>query len=145
MDRVAADLFVSGIEGAGDGDALARHGVTAVVGLTHEPPAGGYPDVSVTRVPMVDGPRNDADAFGRAVAAAREALAAGETVLVHCSAGASRSVAVAATALALERDPGLEAAFERVAANRPAADPHPTLVQRAADHYTAERSDSSHG
>jgi atypical dual specificity phosphatase len=140
MDQVATDLFVGGIEEAGEATALDRHGVTAVVGLTHESPPGGYPDgPSVTTVPMVDGPRNDADAFARGVAAVREALAMGETVVVHCSAGASRSVAVAATALALEREPGLEAAFERVVANRPAADPHPALVRRAANCYVDRR------
>ena len=53
--------------------------------------------VEVVRVPMTDGPRTEMASFRKAVDATRHRLAAGERVLVHCSAGASRSPAVAAT------------------------------------------------
>jgi protein-tyrosine phosphatase len=55
----------------------------------------------------------------------------GETTLVHCSAGASRSVSVAAAALAVHDGVDVREAFARVAAARDEADPHPALVRRA--------------
>ena len=132
MHRVAENLHVGGLDAAGDGAALRAAGIETVVSLTHDPPTGGYPDgVRVVREPMVDGPRNDATAFERVVDATRGTLAAGERTLVHCSAGSSRSVTVAAAALAGVTDRGLAAALGAVLSRRPPADPHPAPVRRA--------------
>ena len=137
MHRVGENLYVSGSGPAADHGRLREAGIETVVGLTHESPSGGYPEgVRVVREPMMDGPRNDAEAFERAVDATRDALAAGRTTLVHCSAGSSRSVAVAATALACATDRGLERALGTVLDRRPPADPHPALVRRAASYVT---------
>lgn len=137
MHRVDENLYVGGSGAAADHGALHEAGITTVVGLTHESPSGGYPDgVRVVREPMMDGPRNDADAFARAVDATLDALAAGRSTLVHCSAGSSRSVAVAATALACATGRGLERALGTVLGQRPPADPHPALVRRAASYVT---------
>jgi protein-tyrosine phosphatase len=81
---------------------------------------------------MVDGPRNDSEAFAAAARAVVAALERGETTLVHCSAGASRSVSVAAAALAVHDGVDVREAFARVGAARDEADPHPALVRRAA-------------
>ncbi len=82
MHRVAENLHVGGLDAAGDGAALRAAGIETVVGLTHDPSTGGYPDgVRVVREPMVDGPRNDATAFERVVDATRGTLAAGERTL----------------------------------------------------------------
>ena len=51
---------------------------------------------------MVDGPQNDVQTFERAVIETLERLDEDDRVLVHCSAGASQSPAVAAKALALD-------------------------------------------
>ncbi|WP_135829162.1 dual specificity protein phosphatase family protein [Halorussus halobius] len=80
---------------------------------------------------MMDGPRNDSEAFRRAVEAVVAALGDDETVLVHCSRGSSRSPAVAAAALAVRRGCSVETALAEVRASRPEADPHPALVSRA--------------
>ena len=85
---------------------------------------------------MVDGPQNDTQTFERAVIETLQRVDEGDRVLVHCSAGASRSPAVAATALALHTQIGLEAAFEQVANRRDAIDPHETVVRQAARVYT---------
>lgn len=132
MDAVGEDLFVGASEAAGDATLLNEHGVGAVVSLTHGSPEDGYPPgVAVTNAPMKDGPRNERGAFEAAVEATRAHLDAGERVLVHCSAGASRSVAVAATVLALRRDWAVERALSAVAERRAEADPHPALRRRA--------------
>ncbi|WP_255197687.1 dual specificity protein phosphatase family protein [Halorarius litoreus] len=135
MDRVADRLFVGT---AADATSL-DDGVTAVVSLTHDVPTVD-PEAAVVSVPLVDGPQCDATAFGRAVDETHDLLTAGETVLVHCAAGASRSPSVAATALALHSGQGLDAAFEQVADARAAVDPHPALVDRAATAYVDRRS-----
>ncbi|AZH27194.1 protein phosphatase [Haloplanus aerogenes] len=139
MDEVASGLFIGTVADAGDGERLRRRGVGVIVSLTYGDPDGGYPDgVTVVDVPMVDGPRNDLAAFGRAVTAVTSRLD-DYGVLVHCSAGASRSPAVAATALALSEGIGLDDAFRRVAAARDAVDPHDALVRRAASVYVDRR------
>lgn len=139
-DGIADGLFVGSIEAAGDEALLSDRGVETVVSLTHERPDGGVPPgVEAVAVPMRDGPRNERAAFERAVAAVRSRIDAGKTVLVHCSAGASRSPSVAATALALAEGVDLETAFDRTLDRRPAADPHPALVRQAARVYAALR------
>jgi atypical dual specificity phosphatase len=132
MDEVAPRLFVGTADNARDTTMLRDRGVTTVVSLTHQTPAVGAADVTVVDIPMRDGPQNDRDAFTEAVTELRAALERGETVLVHCSAGASRSPAVAATALALQNDQSLEDAFEQIADSRAAVDPHPALIRQAA-------------
>jgi len=139
VDEVASGLFVGTTVDAGDGPLLRSHGVTAIVSLTHGDPEGGYPDgTTVVDVPVVDGPQSDPAAFERAVTAVSSRLDGGG-VLVHCSAGASRSPAVAATALALHEGIDLDDAFRRVSARRDAVDPHDALVRRAASVFVDRR------
>ncbi|WP_253739218.1 dual specificity protein phosphatase family protein [Halohasta salina] len=136
MDRVAESLFVGTIEDAGTGPLLENHGTETVVSLTHSPPDTGFPEsVSVKQVPLTDGPQNDRAQFNEAVDVLVSALESGETVLVHCSRGASRSPSVAATALAITQDIGIKEAFEQVAEHREACDPHEALVRQAVAVY----------
>lgn len=139
MDEVAPGLFVGTPDDAGDATTLRDRSVTTVVSLTHQTPDVEAADVVVVDVSMRDGPQNDRDAFTKAVTELRTALERGESVLVHCSAGASRSPAVAATALALHDDRPLEDAFEQVADRRAAVDPHPAVVRQAANVFSSER------
>jgi protein-tyrosine phosphatase len=133
MDAVENRLFVGTIDDAENTMRLRDRSVDAVVSLTHDLPC--ISEVSVTRIPMVDGPQNDAQTFERAVIEMLERLEEGDRVLVHCSAGASRSPAVAAMAFALHTQIGLEAAFEEVVNRRDAVDPHEAVVRQAARVY----------
>jgi atypical dual specificity phosphatase len=140
MDEVVDGLFVGTVEDAGDEALMCEYDVEAIVSLTHADPDDGFASgPTVVRLPMKDGPRNDRQVFGRAVSRVLSRLRAGETVLVHCSAGASRSPAVAATAIALYDDVGLETAFEQVADRRNAADPHEAVLRQAARIYIRRR------
>lgn len=133
MDEVASGLFVGTVVDAGNESVLRERGVTAIVSLTHCEPESGFPsDVTVVDVPMMDGPQNEQSTFRRAVTEVLFRLDADDGVLVHCSAGASRSPAVAATTLALQRDIGLDEAFRQVSERRPVVDPHDALVRQAA-------------
>lgn len=137
MDEVADGLFVGTVEDAGDNALIREHSIVTIVSLTHRDPDGGFPsDVTVENVPMIDGPRNDQQRFDRAATHVLSCLKTEENLLVHCSAGASRSPAVAATALALYDEIGLEAAFKQVSKRRNAIDPHEAIVRQAACVYT---------
>lgn len=124
MDEVANGLFVGTLEDAGNKSILDEHGVSAVVSLTHAEPGSGFPeDKTVTRWPMMDGPQNSQEQFEQAVADVEAYLLQETEVLVHCSAGASRSPAVAATALALSPNTELEHAFKQISDRRTAVEP----------------------
>jgi protein-tyrosine phosphatase len=130
MDEVADGILVGTEADASDEPSLRAHDVDVVVSLTHRTPRTG--DVTRVDVPMADGPRNEFDAFAEAV---REVIARrerGDRVLVHCSAGASRSPAVAAAATTQLTEIDLNAAFKRIIDGRPEADPHDALVRQAA-------------
>ncbi len=140
MDDVADGLFVGTLADAGDWERVRESGIEVIVSLTHGDPEGGFPpSATVRNHPMTDGPQNERAAFEAAVSAVRDGLDAGETLLVHCRSGASRSPAVAATALALERATDLETAFQQVVTRRDAVDPHPALVRQAARVFTERR------
>lgn len=140
MDEVADGLFVGTVEDAGDKALIREHSISVIVSLTHSKPDDGFPsDLTVENVPMRDGPRNDQQRFGRAVTYVLSCLKTGDSLLVHCSAGASRSPAVAATALALYDEIGLEAAFEQVVKRRNAVNSHEAVVRQAARVYNQHR------
>ena len=136
MDEVDDRPFLGTLNDASTARPLRGKDVSAVVSLTHEPPA--VPDaagVEVVCVPMTNGRRNEATSFREAVDATRRRLAAGERVLVYCPAGAPRSPTVA-TVVALRHGVDLQAAFEQVPDRRPKIDSHESLVRRAATVYT---------
>ncbi|ELZ46089.1 Dual specificity protein phosphatase [Halorubrum californiense DSM 19288] len=137
MDEVADGIFVGTVSDAEDESLLRRRGVDAVVSLTHDDPDTG----AVARVdaPMTDGPRNEYDAFAAAAETVVKRREAGQRVLIHCSAGASRSPAVAAAAMTRLTDRSLGEAFEQVLAPRSEVDPHDALVRRAATFATEGR------
>ncbi|MEF8778104.1 MAG: dual specificity protein phosphatase [Natronomonas sp.] len=133
MDEVASGLFVGSIEDVEDRSLLDEHRISAIISLTHAEPETGFPaDVAVVRIPMMDGPRNEYQTFVRAVEEVLTRWEIGNRVLVHCSAGASRSPAVAATALSLSTDRTLEAAFQQLQRRRAAVEPHEALIRQAA-------------
>lgn len=132
MKQVAPDLYVGSLEDAGTDELLEQHGITAILALTHTEPERQYPDtVRVTDRPLVDGPQNDFEAFQDAVERLTALCEAGETVLVHCSAGSSRSGAIAATVLAKTEGTDVDRALARIQREKPDVDPHPALLDRA--------------
>ncbi|MFB6157366.1 MAG: dual specificity protein phosphatase family protein [Haloferacaceae archaeon] len=137
MDRVAPYLLLGTVEDANDRGALRRHGVDAVLRVS-APPARPYPEfVRVQAAPLVDGSDNAYDDFRHAADSLARLLEEGYTTLVHCTAGRSRSAAVVAAVLAVQRDTDVGTALGRVEVKR-AVDPHPHLVEQA-ERYVAER------
>lgn len=145
MDEVSPGLFVGALSDAGDEPLLQEHGVDRVVSLTHEDPENGFPDsVSVSKFEMMDGPQNDLEVLKEAVQDVVSALDSGESVLVHCSRGASRSVCVAATAVAIDQKLQMGKALLEVDKRRDGSDPHHRVVQNAFDAYRDLEGDPFH-
>lgn len=136
MDQVAPDLFVGTHADSAATQRLDEHHITTVVSLTHKSPEHSNQAIDIHSIPLIDGPKNDHDQFTKAVQQTVTAINQGECVLVHCSAGASRSPTVAATALALIEEIDLQNAIQQVADNRDAVDPHEALLRQAAHVYT---------
>jgi predicted protein tyrosine phosphatase len=139
VDEVFAGLYVGTLADAEDTTTLRDHGVDRVVSLTRSNPEVES-TVAVSKHALLDGPRSDGEVFRAAVEESVTGLNRGETVLVHCSRGASRSPSVAAAAIALHGGVGVEAAFEHVTERRAEVDPHPALVRQAVAVYRAHQS-----
>jgi atypical dual specificity phosphatase len=103
MPKPTERLVIGGIRRAGSRELYRTHGIDTVVRVTDRCPHSGYPDsVTVHTHPMDDGSRNRYEDFVRGAARVLHLLrATDETFLVHCTMGASRSIGVAAAALAV--------------------------------------------
>ncbi|WP_233553994.1 dual specificity protein phosphatase family protein [Halococcus sp. IIIV-5B] len=95
--------------------------------------------------PLVDGPGNDWSAFESTVDTARWLFRRDGSLLVHCTAGISRSSTVLAATLAAEERTSLAEAFDVVLDARPSAVSHPALRELAVVYLAARTESSSHG
>lgn len=94
---------------------------------------------------MADGPHSsdayggnyDYDTFTAAADCVAAALRADETVLVHCHAGRSRSVAVSIAALAVTADHSYWSAYDAIADARGFVHPDPILADQARQYIDA--------
>jgi atypical dual specificity phosphatase len=125
------EVHIGNIQDASDHESIQEAGISTVVKLTNREPTKGYPKkVDVVRHPMMDGPRNEGKTFRRAVKSVTELLRDGESVLVHCAAGKSRSVTVTATALSVVEKNTFEESLEIIRQCRDGINPHPALIKR---------------
>ncbi|UVE50952.1 dual specificity protein phosphatase family protein [Haloferax larsenii] len=124
------DLFL-GNKHAADPEAH-DHAFDFVVSATED----AYPATTHHR-PLVDGPGNDWQDFESAVETVRRLRGEAGSVLVHCTAGISRSSMLLATALAAESDTRFSDALARVQEARPHAIPHPALHELAVTYLAA--------
>ena len=129
MDEVFNGVYVGTESDAGDEPLLRKHGVDTVITLTHSNPETG--DITRVDVPMVDGPQNSHQSFAEAVETVIEQRENGRCVLIHCSAGSSRSPSVAAAAITRLSDSTLNEVFNQIVEQRPETDPHDALVRQA--------------
>lgn len=132
MEQVGSQLYIGDLEDAGSGETLVEQGITAVVKLTHRSPATPYPDeITVADHRMIDGPQNDVDMFDAAVTEAIALRDDGETVLIHCKMGTSRSGAVTAAVLAHRHEMTVTSALDQIQRAKPDVDPHEALLRHA--------------
>lgn len=122
-------LFVGSAKNAADSASLERNGIRLVVNATKGLQnffEGRNPDrLTYTRVPLEDCQESSIEdareAFDVAIAAIAKAVEAQRPVLVHCFAGASRSVALVCAYLCKHRGMAPEAAYALVRSKRACA------------------------
>lgn len=90
--------------------------------------------------PLRDGENDFAD-FAAAVETVREGLRSDDSMLVHCQAGASRSVTVLATALAAENETHFDS--ELYTCQMTGVYPSPELLDLAKEYLESIRSDET--
>ncbi len=106
MIEISTKQLWNGNEGEDrDPRSLFDREISTVVDLAwDEPPAALPREMIYCRIPLVDSDGNSDSTLKFAVQTVVDLLAAGKQTLVACSAGMSRSPAIAAAALAVTRD-----------------------------------------
>jgi protein-tyrosine phosphatase len=120
-------LWVGNREEVANFAALADLGITAIVDLAAgERPLSPPRDWIYCRIPLADGEGNSVDSIRLAVNVVASLIGARVKTLVACSMGMSRSLAIAAAAVARTLQQAPEDCLVRVAGDGP-ADVSPTL------------------
>jgi hypothetical protein len=95
---------------------LLERGIRAIVQLAiEEPPLEPARELIYCRFPLLDGDENDPDLLSLAIRSVAALIGKGTPTLVCCGAGMSRSPAIAAAALSMVEQAGLEECLKRIA------------------------------
>jgi hypothetical protein len=121
MQKLPSDLLWIGHAGDGrDARRLLAEGIEAVVQLAAEEPPLALPrELTVCRIPLVDGAENASANLRLAVGVVQLLIASETPTLVCCSAGLSRSPAIVAAALARRRGTSPGACLAGLAGQHP--------------------------
>jgi protein-tyrosine phosphatase len=116
MYQLTQTLWVGHIGDARDFHVIHAAEIAALIDLAaNEPPLNPPRDLIYCRFPLIDGPGNESWLLRSAVDVVARLLRARVSTLIFCSAGMSRSVAVAAAALATVHDTSIESEMKRLA------------------------------
>lgn len=137
MDTIATGLSIGTAREAADKELLTGNSIEVIVSLARKAPE--HDDIEIRHIPLSNGSGTSQQDFDAAVDALRDAIQQDRSVLVHCRQGVSRSVAVAATSLAMEEDTTLREAIATIERERPQADPDRALIDLAEAYLTARR------
>lgn len=122
MDEVFDGIFIGD---SNDASTCESGRFDAVVTLSNETVD------ATTHVKHIDDGKNEQADFNEAVEVTRDAFKNNETVLVHCSAGQSRSVTLVATVLAEKRNHPFDKIVAEIRSQRPKASPTYFMKQHA--------------
>lgn len=125
--RIWERLFVGSLR---DAEALASsnpHGITTVITLCSEPVRAKSQAINYLRFPIDDTRALPAPRFDAIINAVADYIPRG-TVLLHCSAGASRSPILAAAWMHAVGYKPIDKALMEIARLRPILDPSPILL-----------------
>lgn len=101
MEQLQEKIFIGTLKDGGASEEIRENDITAVHKLTHKVPPSPYPaEVNILPTVLIDRNISRYDNFEKAVKALVHSLRNGERVLIHCSAGVSRTPIVTATAIA---------------------------------------------
>lgn len=102
--------------------------IRAVLNVSQEAPYPKRPNVNYLEVPFPDGKEIPDKAFKACMDFLMFQYETGTKTLVHCAAGASRSVGTVAAFLHLSNQLQLDAALNHIKKRRPVALPHPDIL-----------------
>jgi hypothetical protein len=131
ITQVSHRLFVGGYAAA---QALADYNpakITAVLNVHHAPDAKRSPNIIYMHAPFEDGEAIPKRQFIECLGWLKFMHETGHTVLVHCAAGISRSVTIAASAMHYLGILEFNDALDRIRMSRPVANPAPETLNSA--------------
>lgn len=143
--QVTDHLWLAGIATARNAALLREHGITAIVSLTHEDPGCEAAGFKTLQLPLDDGAAmsDPVDLLTRFLQQMEAWVATGEVVLIHCTAGISRTSAFAIAWLMHQRGCHAESdlrgewsrAEDRVRYARPIIMPHYALKRSVLTYF----------
>jgi len=140
MDEITDRLWISDI------DTVRENSISSAVDVvisTCQDEVSDAVDRPYEHFEMADGRQDEAggdhsyEFFEHTVDCVREQVRAGQTTLVHCHLGISRSSAVCAATIAAERDISFSEALETVKDAHPSADPNEDLRSHGSAYQSA--------
>jgi atypical dual specificity phosphatase len=143
MTRILERLYLGS---AKDADHLAKanpEGISAVINVSTERSERKGPDLAYLHYPVRDGATLEPAVFEEVMDAIAREIRRGK-VLVHCTAGMSRSPVMVAVYLRYTGHQCFECALETIAELRPFIDPNPVLVLSAKRYPRLRRRDDDY-
>jgi predicted protein tyrosine phosphatase len=125
FNQVLDRVYIGSLFAMSEQEALREAGITSVLKLTHSS-IGVEDGFTVMELPFPDGWLIPDGYLRRGLDFVRDQEAQGNSVLIMCAAGISRSAAFTLGYL-VERGYDLHEAFEHLRTCRPAISPHPSL------------------
>lgn len=105
--------------------------ITAILNVDHHPDEPRSPSIVYMHVPFDDGYAIPREQFVKALGWLKAAYEAGHTVFIHCAAGISRSVVMAASFMEFMGMADFDEALYNIKMRRPVANPAPAVLLSA--------------
>ncbi|XP_036375154.1 dual specificity protein phosphatase 22-B-like [Megalops cyprinoides] len=142
VNKVLPGLYLGNFKDARDREQLARHNITHILSI-HDSAAPLLQEMTYLCIPAADLPtQNLTQYFKESIVFMHESRLKGESCLVHCLAGVSRSVTLVVAYLMTVTGLGWQDALAAVRAARPCAGPNVGFLRQLedfentqADHY----------
>lgn len=131
MQEILPGLHLGDYQAAGDLNALQQAGITHILIAAEECSARFPEQFTYKKVAIADSEQTDlGTCFESAVDYVRQALQSGGKVLVHCTAGVSRSASLVIAYVMQEKQWGVAQALSWVRAKRPIIAPNPAFMRQ---------------
>lgn len=131
MQEILPGLYLGDYQAAGDLEALKQAGITHILIAAEECSARFPEQFTYKKVPIADSVQTDlGTCFGAAVEYVQQALRCGGKVLVHCTAGVSRSASLVIAYTMQEKQWGVVQALSWVRKKRPIVAPNPAFMRQ---------------
>lgn len=131
MDKIENKIYLGDYNDAHAENEIEAKGIETIVNLSgataEDIPREIVKNKNWYHIPIADGSGNKDSVLYTAIRVTKDALSMEEKVLVHCAMGASRSPAILAAAMALEKDTSYDEELEKLKDVRNIVNPEPSL------------------